>query len=336
MAGSGSSARLTAKGKIGGGSPAKATLLSPTTDGDSKKSSTPSPAAKNRSATRDTTSSGGLLSTLYRYVRSFCSHDATPRPWTVADVPSGEELNKRLKHQNKNLPCINTPDYDTSVLGVWQNRKGYKLFTRTFYPPAGAEKSKGCIFFHHGIQASCSEGFRNQQGHTLGAWCLAQELATSEGYTCYCYDAFSHGFSEGFFSKQASAGDATLADCDKFFLTSYEDIVDDYCDYVEHRMAAKANDGKKFFLYGESWGGACAILAGLRFQSGPAAPLLSARLRGVVLAAPMIDVKLPIFPIRMVLRYLIAPLFPTWRPIFMPHNTRVDALSEDPVVQMGV
>ncbi|CAD7933343.1 unnamed protein product [Amoebophrya sp. A120] len=299
-----------------------------------------------------------FFQTIPAFFRKISSYEGTTRPFTVEFLSETNHKLNDIKFKN-DLP-IKAPEYDKSELGIWKNKRGQKIFTRTIHPKgvlrgssttntstarsdgttltsASAPKvvdpepncSQHLIFFHHGILGHCSQALKNQQGNCLGLLSLAHDFAES-GYSCFLYDAVAHGYSAGYFADNTD-------DREKHYLPKFEHCIDDYEEYVKYCMkkyAKKTTTKTKFFLYGESWGGACALQLGIRLQekSHP----LHAQFGGAILNAPMIHFSMPILPIKLFLRHVAAPLFPTWRPIFMPHNTSVDKLSKDPAIQLQV
>jgi alpha-beta hydrolase superfamily lysophospholipase len=85
------------------------------------------------------------------------------------------------------------------------------------------------------------------------------------------------------------------------------------------------------FLSGESYGGCLTIHVAKHFQEHPEEPA-SSLVKGMILNAPAIIGDLPPLPVVFVLRYCLAPFFPTWIPFFMPNPISPDRIWRDPEV----
>ena len=78
-----------------------------------------------------------------------------------------------------------------------------------------------------------------------------------------------------------------------------------------HKMDTqnKVENGGRFFLWGESWGGTCTLQMGLRLQNSKRKNFL-----GVLLQCPAVHAKIPPKPIVIILRDVLARFFPTFVP----------------------
>jgi len=120
------------------------------------------------------------------------------------------------------------------------------------------------------------------------------------GMAVYARDMYGHGFSEG----------------TRFYIPSWIEARDDAVNFCKLVAEQNAND-IPLFLSGESIGGCLTILMSRYFQDHPeeAPPNFDSNL----LICPAIEADTPGFPTYQVLRYILTPLRPKWRPFFMPN-----------------
>lgn len=92
-------------------------------------------------------------------------------------------------------------------------------------------------------------------------------------------------------------------------------------------LLQKRNNNKSFYLFGESFGGATALHLSHRFQLAN-----NKYFKGTLLVSPAIAPKLPSKIVVFVLRYLLTPFFPKYRPSFMPNSLPLEKIWEDKAV----
>jgi alpha-beta hydrolase superfamily lysophospholipase len=96
-------------------------------------------------------------------------------------------------------------------------------------------------------------------------------------------------------------------------------------------VADKHDKDIPFFLQGESYGGCLTIHAAKQFQEDPSSG--PSNFDSILLVAPAIEGDLPPFPVYQILRYGLAPLFPKWKPSFMPNPISADRIWKDEEVR---
>ena len=124
----------------------------------------------------------------------------------------------------------------------------------------------------------------------------------AQGIAVYAHDQLGHGFSEGH----------------RFYIPNGKWSVnrDDLVAFC--RLAASEHDGgTPLFVSGDSYGGCLALHATLVFQEQP--DLAPKGFRGCTLNCPAIHGDFPPTPVVWLLRYGLAPFFPTRTPFFMPN-----------------
>jgi len=126
-------------------------------------------------------------------------------------------------------------------------------------------------------------------------------------------DQYGHGLSEG----------------TRFYVPSWKEARDDLINFVK-LVATKHPTTIPLFLSGESFGGCLTIHTAKHFQDHPdeAPPNFDSSL----LICPAIKGDLPPFPILQILRYVLAPIAPTWTPFFMPSTITPQRIWRDPKV----
>ena len=131
------------------------------------------------------------------------------------------------------------------------------------------------------------------------------------GIAVYSFDGLGHGFSEG----------------TRFYIPDgrwqiYRDDLVAFC-----RMAGSDFGEVPLFVSGDSFGGCLALHAAHYFQEHDAER--PANFIGCSLNCPAIDADLPPKPVELLLRYGLAPFFPTWTPFFMPHPITSERIWRD-------
>ena len=162
---------------------------------------------------------------------------------------------------------------------------------------------------------------------------LVQVYRDEHQMAVYALDIYGHGYSEG----------------TRFFIPSWEQNLKDYLSFIQlvqsnlrqKQQATKISPtqgGLPLFLYGQSYGGTLALHAAKRLQEQPLSNTDSTsdennnphlKLTGVLLTAPAIIGDLPPYPVYVLLRYVLAPLYPTWTPCFMPNPISADRIWKD-------
>ncbi|KAJ1495478.1 Alpha/Beta hydrolase protein [Baffinella frigidus] len=189
----------------------------------------------------------------------------------------------------------------------WTNRNGHKLYARAWLP-SSPTATKGIITLIHG-----HGGHVNSAGRETFANALA-----AQGFAVVGYDMQGHGYSEG----------------EHVYIEKYESLVEDQIEFLDLLdSGAQSQPGLvglvpegfslsrvPLFVFGESMGGALALLIGQRLSSaaGDASTPSAGRFRGAVLSAPAIHVNLPPPPVVFFLKHVVAPLLPrTCIPAFL-------------------
>lgn len=185
---------------------------------------------------------------------------------------------------------------------------GAKLHSRAFLPPQGKE-IKAVVIFMHGITGNSGEGFELSDGRkTVVA--LIHRVFNEAGIALHCFDHYGHGYSEG----------------TRFFVPSYQENLQDYINFVQ--MVDKKYKGEMpIFLMGCSYGGTLTIHASRKFQDNPS--LGPRKFGGALLFCPAVTTELPPYPVYLLLRYVLAPLYPKWTPFFMPNPISADRVWKD-------
>jgi acylglycerol lipase len=139
---------------------------------------------------------------------------------------------------------------------------------------------------------------------------LLVDTFTAKGMAVYARDMYGHGLSEG----------------TRFYIPSLQDSVADVVTFVK-LVADKNSNDIPVFLAGESIGGCLTILVAKHFQDHPdEAP---ANIDSCLPICPAIEGDLPPFPVYQILRYVLAPLYPKWRPFFMPNPISPERIWRD-------
>ncbi|KAL6850054.1 hypothetical protein ACP4OV_020681 [Aristida adscensionis] len=175
-----------------------------------------------------------------------------------------------------------------------RNSRGVQLFTCGWLPAAAAPP-KALVFLCHGYGMECS-GFMKECGMRLAA----------AGYGVFGMDYEGHGKSMG--ARCYIRSFARLVDdCHRFFTS--------VCELEEYRSKSR-------FLYGESMGGAVALLL---HRKDPAF------WDGAVLVAPMCKISEKVKPHPLVIAMLtqVEDVIPKWK--IVPTKDVIDAAFKDPL-----
>ncbi|XP_062197650.1 caffeoylshikimate esterase-like [Phragmites australis] len=174
-----------------------------------------------------------------------------------------------------------------------RNSRGVQLFTCGWLPVATSPKA--LVFLCHGYGMECS-GFMKACGVRLAA----------AGYGVFGMDYEGHGKSMGARCYILSFR-RLVDDCHRFFKS--------ICDLEEYRSKSR-------FLYGESMGGAVALLL---HRKDPAF------WDGAVLVAPMCKISEKVKPRQLVIALLtqVEDVIPKWK--IVPTKDVIDAAFKDPV-----
>lgn len=259
----------------------------------------------------------------------------------------GEEYELWGEKVSVQLPKLPTPEEIQEIdeisgnpsHGFFQTSHG-KLHYR-YYLPKDDDIKAVCIW-QHGIQAHSgiamkvssstgNDGGKSNDVDEVNRYTnigLLSRKLMSKNIALYAPDMIGHGFSEGV----------------RFYIPDANfEINRDHLDYFSRFVATK-HKGIPIFLMGDSYGGCLALHVAKLWQeqgqqsqsSGEDAiegndaskkeesksgfsKITSQQLHGVCLTAPAIVGDLPPLPIRLFLQYILAPLFPTRTPFFMPH-----------------
>ncbi|KAK3020842.1 hypothetical protein RJ639_045524 [Escallonia herrerae] len=175
-----------------------------------------------------------------------------------------------------------------------RNSRGVQLFTCRWLP-AAFPSPKALVFLCHGYGMECSD-FMKGCGTKLASY----------GYAVVGIDYEGHGRSMG-------------ARC---YIKKFHNIVNDCSDFFKSICAEKEYKGKKRFLYGESMGGAVALLI---HKKDPTF------WHGALLVAPMCKISEKVKPHPMVITVLttVEDVIPKWK--IVPAKDVIDSAFKDPV-----
>ncbi|XP_031402246.1 caffeoylshikimate esterase isoform X2 [Punica granatum] len=185
-----------------------------------------------------------------------------------------------------------------------QNSRGVKLFTCRWLPSSTSKSSsssssptspRALVFICHGYGMECS-GFMRECG---------MRLATA-GYAVFGIDYEGHGRSMG-------------ARC---YIKKFENIINDCDDFFKSVCARGEYRGKSRFLYGESMGGAVALLL---HKKDPTF------WTGAVLVAPMCKISEKVKPHPVVVNLLtkVEEIIPKWK--IVPTKDVINSAFKDPI-----
>mmetsp|Transcript_30718 Transcript_30718/g.46547 ORF Transcript_30718/g.46547 Transcript_30718/m.46547 type:complete len:388 (-) Transcript_30718:1855-3018(-) len=175
--------------------------------------------------------------------------------------------------------------------------EGAQLHYRKFLP---SSKPKAVVVFHHGIKTHSGASFLTSNGRKLNLALQVERFVEKEGFALYAMDMYGHGYSEG----------------RRMFINDYKSNANDLASFC--RLAASEHaDDTPLFLMGHSFGGALTLLVANLFQNDTeSAP---SGFKGIALVAPAIVADLPPPPVVFILCRILAVLYPTWTPFFMPN-----------------
>ncbi|XP_051118461.1 caffeoylshikimate esterase-like [Andrographis paniculata] len=174
-----------------------------------------------------------------------------------------------------------------------KNSRGVKLFTCRWLPFSSSPKA--LVFLCHGYGMECSN-FMNGVGMKLA----------SHGYAVFGIDYEGHGRSMGV----------------RCYIKRFENIVHDCSSHFKSICAQEEYREKKRFLYGESMGGAVALLTHKRDPRF---------WHGAVLVAPMCKISEKVKPHPVVISLLtrVEDVIPKWK--IVPTKDVIDSAFKDPV-----
>ncbi|CAH1429184.1 unnamed protein product [Lactuca virosa] len=173
-----------------------------------------------------------------------------------------------------------------------RNSRGVQLFTCRWLP---LSSPKALVFLCHGYGMECSD-FMKGCGTKLASY----------GYAVFGIDYQGHGRSMG-------------ARC---YIKKFDHIVTDCSNYFKSISGQEDYKNKKQFLYGESMGGAVALLVHRKDPSF---------WHGAILVAPMCKISEKVKPHPMVISMLtrVEDVIPRWK--IVPTKDVIDAAFKDPV-----
>ncbi|KAK5811362.1 Monoglyceride lipase [Gossypium arboreum] len=174
-----------------------------------------------------------------------------------------------------------------------RNSRGTLLFTCRWLPLISSPKA--LVFLCHGYGMECS-GFMRECGTRLAA----------AGYAVFGIDYEGHGRSKG-------------ARC---YIKKFENIVNDCSNFFKSICAQEEYRDKSRFLYGESMGGAVALLLHKKDPSF---------WNGAVLVAPMCKISEKVKPHPVVVNILtkMEEIIPKWK--IVPTKDVIDSAFKDPI-----
>jgi len=242
-----------------------------------------------------------------------------------------------------------------------------KLHYRCFLPPTSTNNSnnndndtttttkqqqqsdpKAIIIWMHGIQTHSGRAHVLTSGRTINMALLCEQIVVKHQYALYCFDMMGHGYSEG-----------------NRFLVTHPHVKQDYLNFVQlvqnehyhhHHQQQQQHDNKNnnnnnnnnnsnnnnsnnsytpatipLFLMGESFGANLTLQVARHYQDYP---LEAPRgFRGIVLLAAAVYGYQLFFPIDKILKYVLVPLLPRFRPpTFVPNPVAPELLWRDPAV----
>ncbi|MED6220593.1 hypothetical protein PIB30_046274 [Stylosanthes scabra] len=173
----------------------------------------------------------------------------------------------------------------------WRNSRGVQLFTCKWLP---LSSPKALVFLCHGYGMECSRFMRE----------CGVRLACAR-YAVYGVDYEGHGRSHG-------------ARC---YIKKFDHIVNDCFDFFCSVTGLPEYSGKPRFLYGESMGGAVALLLHMKHPSF---------WDGAVLVAPMCKISEKVKPHQVVINILtkVEDIIPKWK--IVPTKDVINAAFKDP------
>ena len=164
----------------------------------------------------------------------------------------------------------------------------------------------------NGITAHCGESLILSDGRKT-VIALMRDVFNKAGIALHAFDHYGHGYSEG----------------TRFYVPSYQQNLQDYLNFIK-LVDAEYGGELPVFIMGASYGGNLTIHAARRIQEDPSVG--PKKFGGALMFCPAVIADLPPKPVQWLLRYLVAPLFPTWTPFFMPNPVSADRVWKDPEV----
>ena len=180
---------------------------------------------------------------------------------------SDEYIHSRIRSERPNL---------ANSLEHIINSRGQKLHVRSYWPTEGPTKS--IVFFFH--------GYAGHQNRPTQAY-IAREL-NAQKIACVMFDFHGHGYSDGHRGR----------------IAQYSDLIDDaisvlaavymptpYPSNQANLRIPSIAQQLPFFISGFSMGGATAIATSIAISSDKRYTKIKQKFRGMILAAPMIQVR---------------------------------------------
>lgn len=171
------------------------------------------------------------------------------------------------------------------------------------------DKPKAVLIFQHGIATHGGKAMITKSGRKLNATLMAEQCAKHQ-IALYMPDMYGHGYSEG--TRWLIPG-------------SWRNNLQDLMNFI--KLVEQKHPSLPIFLMGESYGGTLVIHAAREYQDHPASA--PANFAGILLTGPAILADLPPYPVYCLLRYVLAPNFPKWRPFFMPNPVSPERIWRD-------
>lgn len=174
------------------------------------------------------------------------------------------------------------------------------------------QQLKGVIIFLHGVHSHGEKGIVIK-GRKLSTSLLAHTFLEN-GYAFYAPDQYGHGMSEG----------------NRTWIPSWEVNMRDTIKFV-NLVSKKHPKDIPLFVSGESYGGCLSLHVARYFQDHPKDG--PSNFDSILLAAPAIIGDLPPRIVVLILRYMLAPFWPKWRPFFMPNTLPPERIWRDEAVR---
>jgi alpha-beta hydrolase superfamily lysophospholipase len=224
----------------------------------------------------------------------------------VADFPSAAEVDE----MEACLPGCEHGWYESVVESAHMHYRKFSLAAKPKSIIGGKQHPKAILVYAHGIHTHSGKAFVLDGKRKLNL-ALVAERCLQANIVLYAADMYGHGYSEGTRFLIPKGG--------------WRNNLNDLKQMVQ--IARDENPNLPFFLMGESYGGTLSVLAAHEYQRGK-----EPNFQGIVLTGPAIHGDVPPAPVLFVLRRLLAPLFPKWRPFFMPNPVSADRIWRDPQV----
>ncbi|KAK7270193.1 hypothetical protein RIF29_23160 [Crotalaria pallida] len=192
---------------------------------------------------------------------------------------------------NKPLPFYLEELTSLQFLEYRKNSRGVQLFTCKWLPVS--DPIKALVFLCHGYGMECGTYMKE----------CGEKLAGAR-YAVFGMDYEGHGRSEGL----------------RGYIKKFEDIVNDCHEFYKSICELQEYKGKAKFLYGESMGGAVALLLHKKDPS---------LWDGAVLSAPMCKISDKVKPHPLVINILmkLEDIIPSWK--IVPSNDHIESAFKD-------